>query len=686
MFFILFLLFQTVVSNKVIQNIDYIELYNNDYILDNSYNKTNIISNYSNIKECKDECSKDNKCVSIFKYLNNNITRCNLLNKIGEPIISNIETTTYLKINNYDYNNDKHTINGFIFESYSSYNKTYPTIIYLDLNYNGIRDKDEPYIVNKDRYGFFKFENISSGMYIIKQDPPFDCVQFYPSLNISSYYSKNIKGNGFIDKVISHSEHSEYNHGLYGGEVNSSLKIKNSNFSFILNNNSKTYLSFYDKYTITLSFTNEFILNSKGDDIFINTYLNSSTYAKVYVSHNNKNFFNIGILNNTRKSFDIKNIQTNTSIKYIKLDFYNDKHLDVPLNIIDIYGSYRSLYKYNNGYIINVPYNKHILFINDCNSVIKCNLYCTFNTYYNDDYKSCLKGCEHFRKYKHCRNQNHSDIYNEYFYENSCYYNYQRTLLPTYKLLKDTIGDTQNSIIHNSTKILLNSKELNRTNNVLNNMKIHCSNSNECISFSQETGECFLNHYYKSKIGYDLVVKISEYKQMKLLTTTSTSSSTTSLTSSSSTTSTTSLTSSSSTTSTTSTTSINSSSTHTHTITTKTITIITKAPIPNKEEKTVIGLNYQILYIMFGVIGFTTLIMCVFLCCLYFKKNNNNHINRVEEVRNPNQRFDNPLYDVSTEPTFSDDIDYETNENRPGVVLNGFYQDLHPIPEDTTEF
>ena len=91
---------------------------------------------------------------------------------------------------------------------------------------------------------------------------------------------------------------------------------------------------------------------------------------------------------------------------------------------------------------------------------------------------------------------------------------------------------------------------------------------------------------------------------------------------------------------------------------------------------------------MCGVIGFTTLVMCIFLCCLYFKKNkiNNNDINRVEgEVRNPNQRFDNPLYDVSTEPTFTEDIYYETNQNRKGVVLNGFYQDLHPIPEDSTD-
>ena len=81
--------------------------------------------------------------------------------------------------------------------------------------------------------------------------------------------------------------------------------------------------------------------------------------------------------------------------------------------------------------------------------------------------------------------------------------------------------------------------------------------------------------------------------------------------------------------------------------------------------------------------------ICIFLFCLYLKnkKINNNDINRVEgEVRNPNQRFDNPLYNVSTEPTFTEDIDYETNQNRKGVVLNGFYQDLHPITEETSDF
>ena len=78
MLFIFFLLFQSVVSqntnNRIIKNYNthYVELYNNynnnSYILDNGFDELDIISNYSSIEKCKNECSNITKCVSVYEY------------------------------------------------------------------------------------------------------------------------------------------------------------------------------------------------------------------------------------------------------------------------------------------------------------------------------------------------------------------------------------------------------------------------------------------------------------------------------------------------------------------------------------------------------------------------------------------------------------------------------------------
>ena len=78
----------------------------------------------------------------------------------------------------------------------------------------------------------------------------------------------------------------------------------NVTLDFILQNESNKYVSFYPNYT-SIVLLMKLLLIPDGDDIFINTYLNSTTRAHVSVSSDNINYVYLGILNNTHKSFDL---------------------------------------------------------------------------------------------------------------------------------------------------------------------------------------------------------------------------------------------------------------------------------------------------------------------------------------------------------------------------------------------
>ena len=94
-------------------------------------------------------------------------------------------------------------------------------------------------------------------------------------------------------------------------------------------------------------------------------------------------------------------------------------------------------------------------------------------------------------------------------------------------------------------------------------------------------------------------------------------------------------------------------------------------------------MNFIILYVIIGIISF--IILCIAIFLIKIKRRSNRVERIIQEVRNPNQRFDNPLYNVSTEPTFVEEINYEIDENRPGVLINENYQDIEPFDEDSTE-
>ena len=93
--------------------------------------------------------------------------------------------------------------------------------------------------------------------------------------------------------------------------------------SYLTDNTPNTYLSFTPNSGIITALLDEVIEDGPGSDIIINTFLNSTTNAEVYISHNNINFTLIGILDDNHNEFDLANISENLTVGYVKLHFFN---------------------------------------------------------------------------------------------------------------------------------------------------------------------------------------------------------------------------------------------------------------------------------------------------------------------------------------------------------------------------
>ena len=309
-----------------------------DYInYNSSTNKTlfeNCISSCSNNNECKGlyiELTDYPDFIDDFRnyegsgednYNAHNYTGvyCYLLSDLGYPLETNNISYSYTKTSHYtDINSthlitDEHSITGFIDNLYDY--DTELSIVYLDLNHNGKLDINEPNksVVN----GYFVFDNLQNGNYLVRLISPDGCTQFYPGINGSGHDvlgfedSSFITGEGFVDVVDSyyHHGHSKFigPHGGFVEDINN-IQYINNNFSYILGNDSSTYLSFYPEYNITFGFIDETILAlNSSNNLFFDLYNNSSnldyetsTKGNVSVSHDGINYYHIGILsiNNT---------------------------------------------------------------------------------------------------------------------------------------------------------------------------------------------------------------------------------------------------------------------------------------------------------------------------------------------------------------------------------------------------
>lgn len=581
----------------------------NDILNTNNLGFSNGLDNYSLIPNsfntsldvCKNECSIIDECEGIFSYTDMNTeyntTNCRYLPEILEPSILNISSSSYLKVKHHTYSNNNHNLEGRVYDTYRSKENNnnnnnddddiiINSTVYLDDNHNGILDSNE-YYINTSGDETFYFKNLKAGSYLVRQIIPEGCYQFYPGL-YGNYLDQTSYADSYVDNVIYYYEIPHKSKILKrGGNIKSNQKITTLDYSYVLGDNPDLYFTFYPKNIIIFSFVDESIVDTEGDDIFINLYKTTHIKANVYISHNNINYYKLGILSNEKQTFDIKSTNEKIPVSFIKLEFYVDdynyKTMYEYMNIISINGELNSIYNPSYSYHVTIPGNDIAFFYNDCHYKFSCNAYCIYNTISDNDYYSCLYGCKVFKTHKLCdcniNSEHNKNIKFKGFTFNykSCYMAcsiaIKKYIYPDYTILEKHTGYDNYDM----------STDINYTTNTeecLDTMIKQC-NDNNCSSFSflnnanvnQNLNSTFYTlPYYKESYNHNLIINSKYSDDLSYYAPTTTITSTTSTNTTTTTDTTTTLT---NTTTTTTTTSTDTTTTLTDTTTTATDTTTT---------------------------------------------------------------------------------------------------------------
>jgi len=360
----------------------------------NAFESEFIIDTYSNITVCKSECAYDNNCLGLVEYkVNESSTLCNTLSELGPPTETESYSYSYKKITLHRYNHDDHSVTGNVYnvdslEEFSEYNYK----VYIDLNHNGEFNEGEPYNYT-DIFGQFEFNNLNPGVYFFRMVVPDACIQYIPSVfGTRQYYY----GTGYPDIVL---EYYKDGHpslaNIPGGIIGSNST--DVSIDYILKNNQSTYLSFYNKYSITLGLIDETIHDTEGDDIFFTLYdsNNSDIQAHVSISTHNTDYHYLGVLNSNNTSFDLASINYTIPIDHIHLHFFgNDSY--GPLNIVSISSKINTSYfvPYTNQW--EIPTLDSMYFVLDCGYSVGCSTFCAYHLFHDYEYFSCLNACQNF--------------------------------------------------------------------------------------------------------------------------------------------------------------------------------------------------------------------------------------------------------------------------------------------------
>ena len=152
----------------------------------------------------------------------------------------------------------------------------------------------------------------------------------------------------------------------------------------------------------------------------------------------------LDILNYSHYQFDLSNYNIDLPIRYIKLQFNGTDHTHFNLKNVLFYKIKRYSKPYT--YHIKVNYNSQniVYMINSCEPA-SCDRYCDFNLYENQDYFSCIHGCDMFERYHYCdckTSEFKESIFNYYNYNyNSdyclfgCQYSFETYLGTNYTVM-----------------------------------------------------------------------------------------------------------------------------------------------------------------------------------------------------------------------------------------------------------
>ena len=667
--------------------IHYDKLYYNNNRFSNALNDNYIIDiNTNNTDDCMKTCAINELCLGIYENYDNDYY-CNTLSNLGSPTYANEDSNSYVKIMHHNSPLTNHSLNGIIWDSslFNNNNDNYTIKIYLDINHNGVLDNGEPTtFVSNDRR--FTFDNITSGTYLVRQITPDTCVQLYPGLNGSFMIGdNNIQGDGFIDNVIRFRHHggNNYSHPI-GGYIHNDTIFRDDNFTFIIGNNTDTYMGFHPNDSIVMVFIDETILNKDGDDLYINMINNSNTYANISVSHDEQTYEYLGIINSSnvnRISFDLSSINYELPVNYIKLDFFGENMYE-PLNIINLGIYNHSIYLPPFAYNINVPKFDTLLFLNDCHYDFSCGIFCDFNIFDDNNYESCIYGCNVFDNTHNCdcssvKNDNEDFILNTDFCMTGCEYSIDKYVYPNYTLFMDNNGISESKI----------SDFENCTNDCLDVLLSNCNVINNCRSLSLSNNDIsaniFNNYKHRHSNNTLFLLKNSYFNTTSTTTTTSatTTSTTATTTTTSATSSTTTSATSSTTTSATSSTTTSATSSTTTSATSSTTTSATSSTTTS--ETSLINTNVEIVNknknitnnIIIGVATTGGVLLIILVVLLLMNKFNNKNLieNRAHFSAT------NPVYDTDNieQPELYQDID--TNHK-------SLYQDVNHDSDATNGY
>ena len=685
--------------------LSYGDIVGNDYMFSTGNDNNYLINNtVNNTTECKWNCAYDDNCLGIFENYTGDY-ECSCLSNLGEPLETNTTVYSYIKVKHSIFKEYKHSIEGYLWDVPET-NKN--STLYLDLNHNGILDEGEP---NQEVMAntAFTFDNLENGMYLLKQIVPDGCYQIYPGLNGTF---QHFKGDGFVDNVVRYIHYGHHKHSYaHGGFITENMvedsgehkEYLNKNFSMVLGENNNTYLSFYPGYSITFSFVDESVMNNPGDDIFIDIFKNSTVRANVSISSDDINFNLIGVLDTSNcshkegkehimlQSFDMGEYEHPAT--FVRLDFIGEDNTE-KLNIIRVGIYERSLYLPPYGNLLSVPEEYFSFFYNDCNYYFGCNTYCNINFYYDNDYYSCMEGCDLFDKNNRCNcldyngTMNFYDYYNDDYFDNDqigyeifnydmcehgCDFQMSRYVYPNYTIIEDSIG-------------LMKGRIMSEQNMTVDSLVEQCDSNEVCGSIAiglNGEGNLYNSHRHIENKNYTFIKKNSHYTTTITSTTTSRTSSTitqttTSRTSSTITQTTTSRTSSTITQTTTSqtsstitqTTTSQTSSTITQTTTSQTSTITTSINIgkldssssnSKKKKKELTGL-----YVVLGVLGSIILIFGIVMIGVnYTNKKKLNNL-EIQNRDNGTVSYDNPLYNKGEVIKYNEETPYDYQDVQAG--------------------
>jgi len=375
----------------------------------------------SNLDNCKSLCLLYNDCRGIFNFKNNSLEMCYGLTDIRYSINSNYESNSYAKVYYHSKKTENNTISGYSINLYGDDEGE----VYIDLNHNGRYDDFEPLTLTNNSY--FIFEDLRESIYSVKQRLNDNCYQMSPGIDgfsLNDHY--NITGDGYADIVL---EYFDSNTGIiegpYGGimdlETWDQIYNQPASFSFVIGGNTSTFLSIPKGSYITLAFTDESVIDTDGDDIFIREVgIGGNEIAEISVSNDLENYEFLGYAyGNQENGFDLNNISFSKpvhAIKILVLDHGNGLWNGFDLSTVRVASNshYIAPFTYN----IAVPNdNKNIIFINHCDFVFECNDHCFWTETFNNvlDSESCILGCDNYNISEFNINK-YDDIYMLYNY------------------------------------------------------------------------------------------------------------------------------------------------------------------------------------------------------------------------------------------------------------------------------